>query len=175
MKTVISEKEKKVEELLGVLDKDIEYLELSLSSLNELRSMVIKRDDALLGRLLEIIQQRSGCYRGHELSRESLRKELAVIFCCSSEEMTLSRLEIEEELAVELREQITAKKERLSFLAGQLKNEHKATFYLLSECTRINKMLLHGMLDFGGPGTVSYNSNGTASKQADTSFINMRF
>ena len=89
--------------------------------------------------------------------------------------MTLSNLEIEEELPVELREQISAKKGRLSFLAGQLKNEHKKTFYLLSECARINKMLLHGMLDFGGPGTVSYNSNGTANMQADTSFINMSF
>jgi hypothetical protein len=175
MKTVMSEKEKKVGQLLGALDKDIEYLELSLSSLNELRGMVIKRDDALLGGLLEIIQQRSGCYRGHELSRENLRKELALIYGCGFEEMTLSRLEIEEELAVGLREQISAKKGRLSFLAGQLKNEHKATFYLLSECARINKMLLHGMLDLGGPGTVSYNSNGTASKQTDTNFINMRF
>ena len=46
----------KVDELLAVLDKDIEHIQRSLSRLNELRRLVIKRDDTALGKLLESIQ-----------------------------------------------------------------------------------------------------------------------
>ena len=42
-----------VSQLLTVLDKDIEYLEDNLTRLDNLRRLVIKQDNDLLGRLLE--------------------------------------------------------------------------------------------------------------------------
>jgi len=53
----------KVDELLVILDKDTQQIQESLSRLNELRSLVIKRDDAALGKLLERIQYESDSYR----------------------------------------------------------------------------------------------------------------
>jgi len=42
--------EAKVDELLAVLDEDIRHVRASLLRLDELRSLVIKRDQAALGR-----------------------------------------------------------------------------------------------------------------------------
>jgi hypothetical protein len=56
MKTAMIEIEDKVDQLLAVLDKDIQHIQDTLSTLNELRGLVIKRDDASLHKLLESIQ-----------------------------------------------------------------------------------------------------------------------
>ena len=141
----------KVDELLAVLDKDIEHIQRSLSRLNELRRLVIKRDDTALGKLLESIQAESDSYRSHELKRQSARKELAIAFGCSLKQMTLSRLE------------------------GVLSGEHLGTALLLSECARFNNVLLKTILDLGKTETVHYNCNGATSRQTETAFVNLQF
>jgi len=45
MKSTATEIEAKVDELLSCLDKDSQHIQESLSQLNRLRSLVIKRDD----------------------------------------------------------------------------------------------------------------------------------
>ena len=55
--------EDKIDELLAVLDTDIQHIQQSLSYLNELRSLVIKRDDTALGTLLGVIRAGSDSYR----------------------------------------------------------------------------------------------------------------
>ena len=92
MKTATIEIESKVDQLFGVLDEDIRYIRENLSRLNELRSLVVKRDDTSLRKLLESIQSDSNSYKDNELKRRSLRKELATAFNCGFEQMTLSRL-----------------------------------------------------------------------------------
>ena len=67
MKPATTSIEDKVDELLLVLDEDIRHIQQSLSWLNELRSLIIKRDDASLGKLLELIRSESEGYRKHEL------------------------------------------------------------------------------------------------------------
>ena len=66
--------EDKVDELLVCLDIDALNIQENLSQLNELRSLVIKRDDAALGTLLEKIQAKSDKYRSNESNRQSIRK-----------------------------------------------------------------------------------------------------
>jgi len=77
MRTITSEIEDKVDELLACLDTDARHIQESLSYLNELRSLVIKRDDAALGKLLEGIRAESDRYGDHESQRQSIRRELA--------------------------------------------------------------------------------------------------
>jgi len=45
----------------------------------------------------------------------------------------------------------------------------------LSECARINRMLLKGFFYLGNTGTVSYGSNGAAKQQSDMAFVNLQF
>jgi len=95
MKTTTIEIEDKVDKLLVVLDSDIRHIRENLSRLNELRGLVIKRDDASLCKLLGTIQSESNSYKDNELKRRLLREELATVWDCGFEQITLSKLEAE--------------------------------------------------------------------------------
>jgi hypothetical protein len=165
--------EKKADELMAVLDKDARHLEQSLSRLTELRSLVIKRDDAALGRLIDEIRTESDHYTANELKRQSIRKELAIALGCSFDRMTLSKLE--PHLPQAKRTQVARMKTRLASLTKDLKKEHLNTTLLLSECARLNNMLLNGIFNSGGTGGLVYNADGAARRQTDKAFINLQF
>jgi len=173
MKATAIEIEDKVDELLTFLDEDSRHIQDSLSKLNELRSLVIKRDNAALGRLLESIQAESDSYRSHELKRQSIRKDLANALGCNLEQMTLSRLEAN--LPKEKKEQVILRKTKLKSLINELKKEHLSTTLLLSECARFNNMLLKSIFDLGKTDVVYYDSNGATRRQTDTAFVNLQF
>ena len=173
MKIAEFEIEDKVDELLAVLDKDIEHIQQNISYLNELRSLVIKRDGVALSKLLERIQSETNSYKDHQLKRRSIRKKLASIFDCDFEQMTLSKLETN--LPEEKKAQVTIRKTKLKTLVKELKKEHISTALLLSECARFNNLLLKSIFRLGESGTVTYNSSGTTKRQNDTAFVNLRF
>ena len=172
MKNTIVEIEDKVDELITVLDRDIEHVEETLSVLNELRSLVIKRDDATLHELLESIQFKSNSYKENELRRQSLRKELATVLGYSLKEMTLSRLEAE--LSVEKKNEVAERRIKLKTLTEQLKKEHLSTSMLLSDCARFNSMLLTSVLELGQAGTITYGPKGSAERQINSAFVNLQ-
>lgn len=173
MKTATVEIEDKIDELLVVLDKDIQHIQDSLSRLNELRSLVIKRNDADLGKLLESIQTESDGYRSHELKRQSIRKELANALDCNFEQVTLSRLEAV--LPEEQKARVATRKVQLRALTKELKKEHLSTVMLLSDCARFNRQLLKSVFDLGKMGVVYYNSKGSAKRGMTEAFVNLQF
>jgi hypothetical protein len=173
MKSTASEIEAKVDELLSCLDKDSQHVQESLSQLNRLRSLVIKRDDAALGKLLEIIKAESDSYRSHESKRQTIRKELAHALGCNTEQMTLSALEAS--LPKVKKSQVTKRKAKLISLIKELKKEYLSTALLLSECARFNNLLLKSIFDLGKTGAVYYNSNGATKRQTDMAFVNIQF
>jgi len=173
MKTATVEIEDKINELLVVLDKDIQHIQDSLSRLNELRSLVIKRNDADLGKLLESIQTESDGYRSHELKRQSIRKELANALDCNFEQVTLSGLEAV--LPEEQKVQVATRKVQLRALTEELKKEHLSTVMLLSDCARFNRQLLKSVFDLGKMGVVYYNSKGSAKRGMTEAFVNLQF
>jgi hypothetical protein len=163
----------KIDQLLFVLDEDIRHIQQSLSRLNELRSLVVKRDDLSLAKLLENIQAESDNYMANELKRQSIRKELAVALDCNLEQVTLSRLEAV--LPKEKGAQMSERKARLKSLTGQLKREHLSTALFLSECARFNRLLLKSIFDLGKTGTTMYGSDGHTERQDDMAFVNLQF
>ena len=173
MRATAIEIEDKVDELLAVLDKDSGHIQESLLKLNELRSLVIKRDDAALGKLLESLQTESDSYRSHELKRQSIRQDLANALGFNLEQMTLSALEAS--LPKEKRAQVTRRKAELESLIKKLNKEHLSTALLLSECTRFNKLLLKSIFGLGKNDVVYYNSNGATRRQTDMAFVNLQF
>ncbi|MHC4544309.1 MAG: hypothetical protein ACYSYL_07245 [Planctomycetota bacterium] len=173
MKATAISIEDKVDELLVILDEDIRNIQRSLSRLNELRSLVIKRDDVALGKLLELIQGESEGYRNHELKRQSIRKELASTLGFGLAQMTLSTLEAC--LSKEKKEQVSKRKMKLKSMIKELRKEHLSTALLLSECARFNRMLLKGVFNLGNTRTVYYGSNGATKQQSDMAFVNLQF
>ena len=172
MKTVIK-LEDKVDEILTVLDKDIQHLQQSLSRLNELRTLVIKHDNAALGRLLESIQDGAESCAANEAKRISIRRRISAALDCSVEELTLSRLE--SAVTGDRKNRIAETKAKLKSLTEELKKEYLATAMLLSECARFNNLLLKSIFGFGKTETTTYNSNGVAKRQTDAAIVNVKF
>jgi hypothetical protein len=172
MKATATVMEDKVDEMLAILDKDVEHIQQNLSQLNELRSLIIKRDDAALGKLLESIQVSSDTCRSRQLKRQKIRKELANALGCSPQQVTLSSLEAA--LPGEKKNHLARMKARLGPLVKELKKEHLSTALLLSECARFNGLLLRSIFDLRKIEPVTYNSDGAARQQADAAFLNLK-
>jgi len=172
MKATVASIEDKVDQLLACLDQDVQHMQESLLRLNEMRRLVIKRDEAALGKLLESIQAEAGCNRDHELNRKSIRKELANSLGCGFEQMTLSALEAN--LPEAKKDQVTQMKAKLRSLSAELKKEYLSTALLLSECARFNNLLLKGIFDLGKTESLHYNSNGETRRQIDMAFVNLQ-
>ena len=173
MKLTAIEIEDKVDELLACLDKDSQHIEESLLLLNKLRSLVIKRDDRGLGKLLEIIHAESNSYKKNESKRQMIRKELANALGWKTEEMTLSALEAN--LPKGKKTQITKIKTKLMSLVVELKKEYLSTTLLLYECARFNNQLFKSIFDLGKTGAIYYNSNGMTKRQTEMAFVNLQF
>ena len=172
MKAAVVSIEDKIEKLLACLDQDVQHIQESLLQLNEMRRLVIKRDEAALGKLLESIQTEAGCYRDHELNRKSIRKELADSLGFGIEQMTLSTLQ--ECLPEAKKDQVIRMKAKLRSLSAELKKEYLSTALLLSECNRFNNLLLKGIFDLGKTESLHYNSNGETRRQIDMAFVNLQ-
>ena len=173
MKTATVEIEDKVAQLLAVLDRDIQHVTENLSRLNELRGLVVKRDDVSLYKLLEGIKSEANRYKENELKRKLLRKELAIALNCGLEQTTLSRLEAE--LSGKNKAEVTERKTKLQTIIEELKKEYLSTTILLSDCARFNSVLLKSVLEFGRTGTITYNPKGFAKHQAGLGFVNLQF
>ena len=165
--------EGKVDELLAVLDKDIRHVRASLSRLDELRGMVVKRDPTALGGLLDEIREQTQEYSENESARESMRRELACALGCEVGYMTLSRLE--SVLDDDKRLEVGRRKTLLRSLTDKLKTEHMRTAMLLSDCARFNSTLLSGILELGNARATTYGSDGTARSQGGSVFVSMEF
>ena len=173
MKSTTIEIEQKIDELMACLDEDSQHIEESLSQLNKLRSLVIKRDDSSLSKLLKVIQSNTDSHLKTEIKRQNVLKELANALELSMEQLTLSVLEAN--LPQKMTTQLIIKKEKLTALAKELKKEYYSTALLISECARFNNLLLNNIFDIGKTGAVYYNSNGTTKQQTDMAFVNLQY
>ncbi len=164
--------ELQIDELLKGLDADAQHLQDSLSLLNELRALVIKRDEVALRRLLKTIQIRPKGITTGASQRESARKRLAGLLGWEVKETTLSRLETV--ISGRRRLDITQKKAQLMSLTESIRAEYARTAMLLSECTRFNRLLLDNILQSGRATGVTYTPDGTTKQQSQTAFVNMQ-
>jgi flagellar biosynthesis/type III secretory pathway chaperone len=167
--TVLS---RNVKDMLDVLERDTQHIERTLSFLNELRGLVIKRDEQNLGRLLEEIRTETQEYSANEHRRRMAREQLAGLFGCKTGELTLSvlrtRIDEPEKSA------IAESQKKLRALTERLQREYISTAALLSDCARINSRLLKIVFEQSRAGPVCYNSQGTTARGADAAFMNMR-
>ena len=171
---VVLEIENKVDKLLACLDVDIQQIQQNISYLNEMRSLIIKRDEVALGKLLEIIQGKSEEYIRNENNRQLARKELADFLSCSIEQVTLSKAE--KCLPEASKNRVIEARENLRSLMEELRKEYSSTVMLVSECNRFNKLLLKSIFDLGKNGSFSYDARGAARRHdGDAALMNVKF
>jgi flagellar biosynthesis/type III secretory pathway chaperone len=171
--SVLQEKvSNRIDELLAILDKDIQHIQQSLSWLNELRSLVIKRNDTALSQLMQTIRTETDSYSATESKRQLVRKALADVLGCSFNKVTLSMLQ--NILPEEQKARLEDRKIELRTLIKELKKEHFSTALLLSDCARFNNQLLKALFELGDKGTIFYQPDGATKRRNDTTFVNMR-
>ncbi len=162
----------KAEELLGVLERDIEHIERTSLHLNELRGFVIKRDEQGLGRLLEEIRTEAQEYSANERRRCLIREEMAGLLGFKPEKLTLSVLKTR--VAGPAKAAIAESQQKLKALVEHLRREYVSTVALLSDCARINSLLLKIVFERGRTGLVCYDSAGLTTRQDNAAFMSMR-
>ncbi|MBW8014777.1 MAG: flagellar protein FlgN [Planctomycetes bacterium] len=171
MKTLSLEFDNYIDPLIDVLERDIEHIDSTLEMLDQLRGMIIKRDDKSLNLLLEKARIKTEKYASVENRRQAIRKELARIWGCEMKEMTLTKLI--QILEPERSEQIRETKEKLERLLARFKTEHLSTFMLLSECSRFNEVMLSALLN-GRRDEATYNRQGSMKWQKKQSIVNLQ-
>ncbi len=171
MKTLSLEFDNYIDPLIDVLEQEIEHIESTLQLLDKLRGMVIKRDDKSLNLLLETARIKTEQYAGVENRRQMIRKELARIWGCQTQEMTLTRLI--QILPPQRGELIRQTKGKLEHLLSRFQAEHLSTFMLLSECSRFNEIMLSALLN-GSQDESTYNRQGSVNRQRKQSIVNLQ-
>jgi hypothetical protein len=172
--------EVKIAALVDVLDEDIRHLESALSRLDTLRTLLVKREDDALEKLLGDIRQQTDVYRANDQKRQQLRRDLAMDLGCTEGDLTLSKLQ--GELAGQTRADVPRyggaaladRQARLRSLAAQLKREYTLTVLLLRDCTRFNRSLLRAFLGSGGRGGATYSPTGAEKHQAGAALMSMK-
>jgi hypothetical protein len=157
--------------LLLVLADEIENIERTLERLDGLRAAVIRRDEEGLNDLLEEVKNEQAGYALIEQKRGVIRNKMSEVIGCDIGQMNLSKLCCE--LAGERRDLVAQAQQKLKELCAKLKKEHMATNILLKECSRLNNLLLRGILG-NGKEAVTYNSRGNASWELQRGMVSIR-
>ena len=162
-----------VETLQTVLDRDIDHLNFTTDVLDQLRSLVIKRDDSGLTALLDEVRTRNNAMRGQDEMREGLRTTLATVVGCSENTPTLS--ELVRWLPQSFASALQQKRATLQTQVETLQRQWQLTSLLLHDCARINRRLFEAI--FKPPATQrrTYGPAGTQTSQAQSNLLNMHY
>jgi len=164
--------ENKLDELLAHLECEAEYLQNCLVYLDELKKLVIKRDEPALRELLEIIQVELAGHKIHEQNRQLARRKLAEALGCSKTEITLTALQ--KLLPQDKCTRLVDIRTKLKSLIERLKAEYASTAMLVAECSRFNSFVLKSIFTQGKTGATFYNATGTANRQSESAFVNLK-
>jgi len=170
---MLSTVQEKVAALLDVLDEDIRHIEVALSRLDTLRTLLIKRDDASLEKLLDEIRKETETYATNEQQRQMLRKAIATHLGRNGTDLTLS--EIQTLVEGSSRKALQDRQVRLKSLTAQLRREYTVTAVLLSDCARFNRSLMQAFFGPGSQGGITYSPSGTTRQQSHTTLMSMQF
>jgi hypothetical protein len=156
-------------ELNEVLDQEQRRVEHTLTELDDLRSAVIRRDEAGLQELFSRISARQNDFSQLDQRRQRLRQRLADWIGCDLNRLNLTRLI--RGVPAEQGEALRQRQQHLYKRVRQLKMEHHLTGLLLADCARLNRTLLRAML--GGIGD-SYNAQGRSSWQVQDRLVSVQ-
>jgi len=168
----VSTAARKTDELLEVLAEDVRHLEATLSTLDTLRGLLIKRDDAGLQELLARIAREGDARAAMDRKREVLRAELAGALGCEADRLTLSALQTL--VPDDSRKKLIEKQRRLKTLASDLRREYRLTARLVSDCARFNRSLMRIVFGLDGKDTLTYSARGTVKQGENPALMSLR-
>lgn len=157
-----------IDQLRCLLDEETALLDLRRSQLVSLCESILERDDDAVERTLEQVERAQQLQAETDAKLNALRLRLADALHLDREEVRLSALIglLDEPLRAPLAE----RRQRLIDLAEQLQLQHLRTVMLVTECARINRMLLEGLFP-DSEGVATYGMRGAEPWQPDTGLV----
>jgi DNA-directed RNA polymerase sigma subunit (sigma70/sigma32) len=165
--------DEKISPLLNVLDDDIRYVETTLARLDTLRTLVIKRDDKALQKLLEEIHQHGNTHAENEQKRRELQRELSTELKGEEGEVTLSRLLCH--TAGETHDALRERQKKLKSLISKLKHEYTLTALLVADFSRLNRSLMRAFFGPTKSRERTYSPSGAATYTGGMAMLNLQF
>ena len=153
-----------MERLTSLLGQEEALLSLRRSQLDSLCAAIVDRDDDAVERLLEQVEQAQQLHANTDEKLNALRRELAEQLACPIERVRVSALI--DELDSPEREALARQRDRIVELAEALQLQHLRTVMLLSECARINRLLLESLFP-KSEGVLTYTASGQDPWQPD--------
>ncbi len=158
-----------VRRLVQTLDRDIVQIQRSLTLLESLRALVIKRDETGLSALLCEVRQQNQSTGQSETQRQQLRERLGTLLGYPGGTLTLSQLL--DHLSGTWRTEVSQKRAELQQLLEQLQRQWELTSLLLKDCARLNRRLLNTLFAQTGAGT--YGPGGMQQSLTQTPMVNL--
>lgn len=158
-----------VRRLIQTLDRDIVQIQRSLTLLESLRALVIKRDEAGLSALLSEVRQQNRSTGQSDTQRQRLREHLGTLLGYPSGALTLSQLL--GHLSGTLHAEVSQKRAELQQLLEQLQRQWELTSLLLKDCARLNRRLLNTLFAQTGSGT--YGPGGMQQSLTQAPLVNL--
>lgn len=157
-----------LETLRGLLDEEIALLDLRRSQLSSLCGAIVDRDEDAVERLLEQIEQAQQLQTTTDGKLRDVRGRLADVLGWESGEVRLSALILH--LPAERQPDLIERRERIIRRAEALQLEHLRTVVLLSECARINRLLLASLCP-ETEGVTTYSAAGADDWRGDAGVL----
>ncbi|MHC4518719.1 MAG: flagellar export chaperone FlgN [Planctomycetota bacterium] len=163
--------ETKVDALLAVLDEEIRHGETTLSQLDVLRNLLIKRDDVALEQLLRDLHEQGQTRGQTERRRQELRQELADALGRDVKALTLSALQTV--LSDPRRAAVRERQKRLRSQIGLLEREYALTRALVADCARFNRSLMRVFFGTDSDRTMTYGATGAVRHQTGAGMVSL--
>jgi len=160
-----------VDALLAVLDEEIHHGETTLSQLDALRSLLIKRDDEALEALLRDLREQGQAREGTERRRQHLRQELANALGRDVKTLTLSALQTV--LSGPRRSAVSDRQKRLRTQIGLLEREYALTHALVADCARFNRSLMRVFFGAEADRKTTYGATGAVRHQTGAGMVSL--
>jgi flagellar biosynthesis/type III secretory pathway chaperone len=144
--------------LARLLEEEASLLDLRRSQLASLCGAIIDRDEEAVERLLEQIERAQELQTAADEKLDAIRRKLGERLNCPGDEVKLSALIAA--LPQPQRTALAEQRRRIIELAERLQLEHMRTVMLLTECSRINRMLLESLFP-DSQGVTTYSEAGS--------------
>jgi len=154
--------------LEALMDEEIALLDLRRSQLSCLCGAIVDRDEDAVEGLLEQIERAQQLQAATDGKLQALRKVAARRLCRPEGQVKLSGLIAA--LDEPLRPPLAERRQRIIDLAGRLQQEHMRTVILLTECARLNRMLLEGLFP-QGEGVTTYDADGAEAWRGEAGLV----
>jgi len=151
-----------------LLDEEASLLDLRRSQLASLCGAIVDRDEDAVERLLEQIERAQELQAAADEKLDALRRKLAECLHCPNEKVKLSALIAA--LSEPQRTALAEQRRKIIELADRLQLEHMRTVMLLTECSRINRMLLESLFP-DSQGVTTYSEAGPEPWRPETGLV----